>query len=290
MFVAAFQASNDLHLPFYAYMQDLWLETMPKGSARWHFARKWEPIILSKARRVICMTESAQHHYEKKYGVPTFLLPHGIQEDDLSKAPRGLVYPKMTKRTVLFVGGINQKFNLDALVTLAQASEYLPAEYELVYSTPVNASRLAQLGVTSSRLKIQYVSRSHVQQFMSEAHVLIAPLSHKNCAVEEVRTLFSTKLLQYFLSGRPIVVFAPEDSYHVESARKSGWGHVVTQDSPVALADAIVKVVEDARLAERLVEAALHEARARNANTYAARLARWISEDVRLAVACLNVP
>jgi hypothetical protein len=73
----------------------------------------------------------------------------------------------------------------------------------------------------------------------SEAHVLVAPLSHKNCSIDEVRTVFSTKLLEYLIAGRPIVVFAPEDSYHAESARRGGWGgYVVSEDSPAALASA----------------------------------------------------
>ena len=50
--------------------------------------------------------------------------------------------------------------------------------------------------------------------------------------MDEVRTVFSTKILEYLVSGRPIVVFAPEGSYHAESAKKNGWGYVVTEDSP----------------------------------------------------------
>ena len=39
---------------------------------------------------------------------------------------------------------------------------------------------------------------------------------------DEVRTVFSTKLLEYLIAGRPIVVFAPHDSYHATSAQKEG--------------------------------------------------------------------
>ena len=108
---------------------------------------------------------------------------------------------------------------------------------------------------------------------------MVAPLSHKNCAMDEVRTVFSTKLLEYLVSGRPIIVFAPEDSYHAISASKHGWGYAVTEDSPVALAAAIEKVVRDENLAARLVHGALQEARSRSATRHAGRLLEWVLSD-----------
>ena len=121
----------------------------------------------------------------------------------------------MAKPTVLFVGGVQQDMNLDSLKTLASASELLPSEYELLYCTSTDLATLNRLGIQSSRLRVKYVSRAEVQRLQSEAHVLVAPLSHKNCSMDEVRTVFSTKILEYLVSGRPIIVFAPEDSYHV---------------------------------------------------------------------------
>jgi glycosyltransferase involved in cell wall biosynthesis len=108
---------------------------------------------------------------------------------------------------------------------------------------------------------------------------LIAPLSHNNCSVDEVRTVFSTKLLEYFVSGRPIIVFAPQDSYHAVSAAKNGWGYVVTENSPSALATAIEKVITDSDLAARLVHGALKEARSRRSEYHANRLRKWVLGD-----------
>ena len=99
--------------------------------------------------------------------------------------------------------------------------------------------------------------------------------------MDEVRTVFSTKLLEYLLSGRPIVVFAPNGSYHAESAKKNGWGYVVTEDSPAALAAAIVKVTTNDSLASKLVCGALKEARSRSARFHAESLQQWVLTDVR---------
>jgi len=83
------------------------------------------------------------------------------------------------------------------------------------------------------------------------------------------------------VSGRPIVVFAPKDSYHAKSAQANGWAYVVTEDSPLALAAAIQKVITDQDLSGRLVQGALQEAQRRNAKYHAEQLRNWIRRDAR---------
>jgi len=286
--VATFLAAQNLNLPFYAYIHDLWVETLPPKTSRWRFANKWEPIVFNNADRVICMTEAAQHHYQKKYDLKTDLLPHCNHENDCREMPRVMSMPKKKNPTVLFVGGINPKFNLDALRVLARSTEYWPAHYNLILSTSLSLEKVNALGITSPKLTIQYVPRSEVVNYQSGVHVLIAPVSHKNCAEEEVRTIFSTKLLAYMLSGRPIIAFAPQDSYLAESARKKGWAYVVSEDSPRSLAEAIVKVVEDSRLANELVLSAFQEAQSRDAKRHALRLQEWVEKDIKKSAKLAN--
>jgi glycosyltransferase involved in cell wall biosynthesis len=277
--VGGFLAAKSLGLPFYAHMHDLWTENMRSNTPLGRFAEQWEPLILRQATRVLCMTEAMQEHYRKKYRIETDLLPHCVAETDYLTAPTEMCIPKMSKVTALFVGSVSPPMNLDALKVLASASELLPPEYELLYCTAVDLATLNHLGVCSSRLRVKYVTRAEVQRIQSEAHVLVAPLSHKNCSTAEVRTVFSTKLLEYLIAGRPIVVFAPDGSYHAESASKKGWGFVVSEDSPAKLAAAVVRVATDEDLAARLVRGALKEAQSRLAGHHAGRLREWVLAD-----------
>jgi glycosyltransferase involved in cell wall biosynthesis len=277
--VAAFLAAQQLQLPFYAHMHDLWLENTQKGTAQARLAALWEPRILRHATRVLCMTEAMQRHYEKKYGIELELLPHCIADRDLDSAPTALRPPQCKRPTVLFVGAVSDAMNLDALKVLAEASELLPQDYVLLFCTSLRREDLASLGIRSSRLQVQYVSRQEVQRLQGEADVLVAPLSHKNSSPDEVHTVFSTKLLEYLIAGRPIVIFAPPDSYHATSAQKAGWGYVVTEDSPLALAAAIQQVATNTTLAASLVQGALREAHTRRASHHANRLYEWVHGD-----------
>lgn len=274
--VGSFLAAQELKIPFFAYMLDVWHEQLRIDSVAEQFSRKWEPGILKHSAGVLCVTEAMQQHYQDKYGISSFLMPHTISEKDFQHAPTGMVAPKLEKPTVLFVGTVSPVYNQDALKVLAAASELLPKDYELMFCPSNNDDPLQQLGISCSRLQVRYVTRKEVKRLQSEAHALIAPLSHKHCSRDEVRMIFSTKLLEYLVSGRPIIVFAPEEAYHIVSARKGGWGYPVIQDSPEALAKAIVEVVEKHSTAEKLVAGALLEARSRLAQHHARRLEQWI--------------
>jgi glycosyltransferase involved in cell wall biosynthesis len=94
-----------------------------------------------------------------------------------------------------------------------------------------------------------------------------------------VQTVFSTKLLEYLIAGRPILVFAPPGSYHAEAAQQRGWAYVVTEDTPEALAAGIMRVVTNESLAAAVVRGAHREAEARRARYHASRLHEWVLAD-----------
>lgn len=277
--VATFLAAKRLHTPFYAHMHDLWIENTIAGTPLGDFARKWESRILKEATRVLCMTEAMQDHYERKYGIRGDLLPHTISHQDLLSAPSRIRPSQTAKPTVLFVGTVSPPMNLDALRTLASAADHLPPEYEMIFCTPSSIASLRDMGISTKRLQVKYLSRPEVQTLQSRVNILIAPLSHKNCSSDEVRTVFSTKLLEYLVSGRPIVIFGPENCFHVRSARNGNWAYVVTEDDPVALAKAIVEVTENDLLSSKLVHGALKEAKARNAEFFGQKLYQWVIAD-----------
>jgi glycosyltransferase involved in cell wall biosynthesis len=279
MFIAAFQVAQRAGIPFYAHMHDLWEENAPTGSDSHRLARQWERTILTKARRVLCITESQADFYREKHGVTPQLLPHTVTPQALDAAPKGILRPSLPERTVLFVGAVSRAMNEDSLRVLAKASELLPADVRLLFLSNTTLERLGRQGIASSRLAVRSVPRQEVQRLLSACHVSVVPLSHKNGSANEVRTVFSTKLLEYMVSGRPILVFAPDSSFHARSACEHGWGLVVSQDDPQALADGILRLLSDDTLAEQLVVGALAEARRRDARTCARQLYEWVLQD-----------
>jgi glycosyltransferase involved in cell wall biosynthesis len=192
--VAGFLAARSLQLPFYAHMHDLWVENTSPQSPGGRFAEKWEPVILSEATRVVCMTEAMQQHYAAKYGIKTELIPHCVREEDVPDATP-LRAPRPGPVVVLFVGAVSPPMNLDALKVLAAAVDLLPSDYELVFCTAADQATLKGLGIASPRLRVMYVSRAEVQRLQSAAHVRGAPPSdQKNCPHKGRKVVYKNML------------------------------------------------------------------------------------------------
>lgn len=280
-FLGAFHAARELNIPFYTYMHDLWEEnaTGPRHEYSRNLARQWERRVLMESKRVFCITDSQGEYYKEKYGIPSYeVLPHAVAHSAIGSLPTG-IGPAGKDRTVLFVGMVSRQMNEDALKVLAKATELLPADVKFRMATTATPETLAQLGVVSSRLVAGRVPKSEIQQVQRDANILLAPLSFKNGSDSEVRTVFSTKLLEYMSSGRPILVFAPSWSFHSQSAQKFGWGLVVDKDDPQALAEGMRRLLEDEKLAAQLVQGALAEARRRDAEIVAAGLKALVDQD-----------
>jgi glycosyltransferase involved in cell wall biosynthesis len=277
--VPAYRVCKELGVPYYVHMHDLWQENYPPTDHRRALADRWEAPILGDARRVLCMTQVQADHYHEKYGRQCDVLPHTIPAADLAAAPKKMVKPGLEKRTVLFVGNVSPTMNVDSLRVLAKAADLLPDDVELLFCTPLSTAQLRDRGIESSRLVSRWVTREEVRRLLSSAHVLVSPLSHKNGAMEEVRTVFSTKLLEYLVSGRPILVFSPPTSFHTESAKQGHWGLVVDEDDATALATGIRRLLDDEQLAASVVAGALEEAQRRAATIHARRLFTWVVSD-----------
>jgi glycosyltransferase involved in cell wall biosynthesis len=278
-FVEAYKTAKRHGIPFYAHMHDLWQENYEPGSFKRALADKWEKEILTNATRVLCMTQVQKEHYEKKYGIQCELMPHTITKEIMEAAPTKA--NDSDKRTVLFTGAVSTHMNLDALSVLTKASTLVKSPHTLLCCTTWKKEDFETRGMYAPGMEVKYVSRAEVQKIQSAAAVLVAPLSHKNGAMDEVRTVFSTKLLEYMVSGRPILIFAPADSFHAISATQNGWGYVVSEDSPEALAAGIDKLLNDEVLCSQLVLKALAEAKRRLALPYSRQLHEWVISDSR---------
>jgi glycosyltransferase involved in cell wall biosynthesis len=79
-------------------------------------------------------------------------------------------------------------------------------------------------------------------------------------------------MAEYLVSGVPVLVHAPADSYVSRDAEQYGWGLVVDRPDIQALAEGIRALSTDSALRERVVAKALQVAASRHSEaTLAAR-------------------
>ncbi len=276
-FICAYQAAQKCGVPFYTHMHDLWEENHSPDSYIGQMAVRWEKEILTKSKRLLCMTSIQQQHYQQKYNINSELLPHTIPDEVLDRSPQ--VFHETKDNTILFTGTVSRVMNLDSLRVLAEATPAMKHDMKVMLCTSAKHDDFRKFGIESSSWDIRWMSRDEVQQLQRQTGILFAPLSHKNGGMDEVRTVFSTKLLEYLISGRPILVFAPKDSFHAISARQGGWALVIDEDDPARLASEAWRLLNDIDLQMNLVDGAYREAQSRRSSIYAHKLMQLIAED-----------
>jgi glycosyltransferase involved in cell wall biosynthesis len=276
LFVASYLVAKKLKLPLFIYMHDLWQENMVRPNRK-AFAAKWEKEIFDYASKIICCTQAQQEFYKEKYGIETELVLHPIPDEEIDEGRKSHAPASSGIVKIAYSGSLSSHMNLDAFIEISRAFSLLPENYRLVWY-PVNTiptELLNSLGILTDKIDMVYIDRHSLNAALQEADILLAPLSHKNCSLNEVMTVFSNKLLGYLISGTPILVFGPVGCHHVKLADEGNWGKTVTTDSPQAIADAIQELIHNKSLCEQLVSNAYKEAENRRAGFFADKIYNW---------------
>ena len=275
--VAAWLAAKSLRLPLFVYMHSLWEETTDASVDGW-MAHRLEPRIFRDAAAVYAPTRFAIEHYRRKHGLEVRLLPHTVNLDDAG--PEGGAGRKNEEgpHRILFTGGV-YNMNRDALLQMVEAVEKLgPSpdgrDVRLVVCAPNDPAVLAGIGVRGDRVETRFVDSRTAMRLQKEADILYLPLAFDTPWKDEVRTVYPTKAVEYLVSGTPILLHAPGDSYTVHEAREMGWALVVDRQDGAALQGAIARLLTDRPLREELAAGARSAAEGRDANRIAAGLAR----------------
>jgi glycosyltransferase involved in cell wall biosynthesis len=279
-FICAYKVAKLTNLPLAVHMHDLWEENADPESYLLKMAKKWECIILKDASLVLCMTEVQQQHYKDKYGILSELMPHTIKDSDINNSQ--LEYRPTQRRNIIFTGAISPVMNHDAMKQFAKASHLINSDVKIDICTGYSAENIFSMGFNKNNTEVQWLTRAAVKELQNDSAILFAPLSFKNGGMEEVRTVFSTKLLEYLMSGRPILIFAPSFSHHAISAKKDGWAFVVDEDDPRKIVETAELLLNDDALCRSIVANAFIEAQRRRSSLFALKLAQLMIEACQL--------
>jgi glycosyltransferase involved in cell wall biosynthesis len=278
--ILSYELAKEFGIKYYVHFHDLWEENMRKPYEI-KLARKYENKIISYATRVIACTELQKKYLDEKYGINCDVVYHPIPDNEINPKP----YEPNRKKTIkiVFLGTLSNLMNFDALKVASHAFSKLPDEYEFLW-LPINDIPLDYLinsGFNTDRIKIKVVSRNDLDKELKQADILLAPLSFKNGSMDEINTVFSNKLLKYFVIGKPILVFSPVNSYHTILAKKDGWGYVVDNDSEDDLNNAVKTIINDLDLQRILVENGYKAAEKRRASVESNKVFNWVMEDCK---------
>ena len=199
----------------------------------------------------------------RKVVVPTELIRRkfialGLDEDRVTVIPNGvdtsLFYPTpLPKEPVVLYYGTFQPHRARLLLEVIEVltRKKRDVKFLLIGDIP-SAVRDRLLRVAGNRIEMPgFVEHDRLPQFLQKARVCILPQDRS------LGGRLPSKLLDYMASGRPIVATNVDESFPL---KESGAG-IVTDIDAEAMAEAIIRLLDDDKLAEELSRKGVEYAR-----------------------------
>jgi len=237
----------------------LWLPDLyyspDRQSTAWvlTFERLLEPLLYRLVDKILVTAEPTQEYYLEKYGYETEVLPHSVDLKQYAKMVQNNIF-KDESIKIIFTGSIcvSQLSNILNMIKIVNNSPELNLKFYIF--SDLSLDHLKSLGITESdKVFCGKATRSEIPSIQSSADMLFLPMTFNGEHESVVRTASPSKLPEYLLAGRPILVNAPPESYYVRYARQEGFGLVVDQPDCELLRDAILKLKSDNKLCQKLV-------------------------------------
>jgi len=243
--------SRLLRVPVYVYLHDCIVESTVVPIIK-SISRVVERIVFEQAARVYSMSDLMNTYYKKK-GFQTVTLPHGVD------ATLERHQPDHVPADVVRIGfaGMIYETNVAALADLIAAKRLSRRRIELNIATTASSIKyLRDLGLLKEIDSIRtFEKREEVLSLLAMCDLLFAPMSFESRYYKDLVSIFPTKVTEYWLVHRPILVYGPREYAYVDRAREDGYAVVVSERGAAPLLAAIDEICASADLRSSLVEA-----------------------------------
>lgn len=260
--------SRLIRVPVFVYLHDCVLETAANPVER-VLAGMVERWSVSHARKVYSMSEPMED-YLRTRSMETEALPHGV-DVSLMREPAGSSDPAKVK---LGFAGMVYETNLGAMRDFAEAKGQSCGKLEIHVRCPRQSLDLMRAaGVLDMFDSAETLARrEEVLDFLAGCDVLVVPMSFESKMKKDLLTIFPTKVTDYWLAQRPIVVYGPDEYAFVTKAARDGYAVAVTERGPEAILSALGTLGDSPDLRQKFVRAARDMAEKHDIKTISKRL------------------
>ncbi|MBZ5526595.1 MAG: hypothetical protein LAN71_01655 [Acidobacteriia bacterium] len=237
--------------PFNLHFYDLYYG----NNFLWFFravARVLEPKLFQSATRISVMCEALGEHYQAQYGREVTVLHNAIPFDSSRQHTPATCHSEPYK--VVFTGTIVWA-QVNAVRNLVRAVEGISRPRVVLYLyTPHDKTFLESQGLyESDRVVFARGRPREMAAIQRSADILFTGLSFDTPYPLLINTSSPGKTCEYLISGRPILVHAPEESYIARYAERQGFACVVGKNSVDLLEQGIMRLLSDRPYVEQIV-------------------------------------
>lgn len=237
-------------LPLYSYFCDMYLENYP-GGYYGKLAAWLQPRVFRESTRVIALTEAMREYYRQAYQVDALVLPHCNNDPVLTIPYQVEVHAPFR---IAYLGTVNMDriLSLQALCKAIDGRE----DYFLSYFTGSSTDYLARHGLLIQNSEIKFIPGA--EQLLNElaaCDLLFLPVMSTSEGQRELQIItgFPTKVIEYLLVQKPILVHSKSCYFVSEFFRKFGCGYITDGDFEEILR-VLERIKNDGALRKQLVE------------------------------------
>ena len=248
---AAFWASRKLGIPFVPYMFDDYLYQWT-GMSR-SIVSHVEPYVLTRSDSVIVPNEFLQKEYRQRYNIKATVLHNPCEMPDSKSLEGHSKWFSDETYNIVYAGSVYHA-HYDAFKNLVAAIESLNNEkIKLHIFSEQPRDVLEASGIRGSMIeKHPHISQSEIKKVLHDADILFLPLAFNSPIHEVIKTSAPGKTGEYLVSGSPILVHAPADTFISWYFREHECGIVVDQPDVEQLASSISRLMTEPEFVQGL--------------------------------------
>ena len=274
---ASYLASRLARVKFYPYIFDYysqqWIDKKPR-----RIAERFEPIMMKRAAGIIVPNEFMRDELRRRYNVEATVIrnccdlslyesPAAESLADMDDAvSEGVgddsVEVHEPEARIVYTGALSEA-QIETFRSLMAALALLsrPGVKLHVY-TAQSPTMLIERGIKGQIVFHRHQTVFSIPAVQQQADILFLPLAFNSPYPEVIKTSAPGKVADYLAARRPILVYAPPDSFIAWYFREYNCGLVVDENDPAKLAEGLARLLSDEDLRHRLGERAWERAHA----------------------------
>ncbi|MBE5741940.1 MAG: glycosyltransferase family 4 protein [Clostridiales bacterium] len=188
--------------------------------------------LFSRCAYLEVFAENMQEEYGKEFNKPCYLIGKGVNTENLSP----IVYEnyKNEKINLVYTGNIgDDRYKVLYEIGQAMAKAKIKGALHIYSATPLtdeikdNFSRYDTIKFHGK------ISKDEVDKVQKEADYLVHVEGFTENAIFATRMSFSTKIIDYLVSGKPIFAVGPQEVNSIQVLQKNGIAIVATDISQI---------------------------------------------------------
>ena len=252
------QLSKVSDVPYVVHMMDDWPTTLYRDKL-FGFYLRWRlhgeiNLLMETATTLIGISEKMGKMFEERYGRRFQTFHNPIDLDRWIGAGKHNWTTSIPFRVVYAgrIGIANQRGVqdiCDAVASLYSEGCRIELDLYVLEGNQEVSQRFQRPGCVFVKSPIPYLEMPSV---LANADGLLLPLDFDLRSIDFAQYSMPTKTSEYMASGTPVVIYAPPENAVTEYAGSQKWGYIVSDQGISGLKTALIHLMQDQSLREKL--------------------------------------